>query len=412
MPFGEDARAVDLIFGLALLGTLVMLARRWKAFWDADFTDEDRRMATQIAIFAVPPIVVLVHELGHVAAARFVGGRILDFHYGLIEGSVTVGGRLTAGEHWMIALAGNVIGSALGLAMAAAGASAVRLPRPLRRILILGGLLEVVFQLVLYPLVSLSAGAGDWTGIYDFGATPGLSSATAVVHAAVLAALWFWWRSRVRRILFNVDHGLDAEVERLERAVAATPQDPEPAIELAVLYARNGEMSLARETLATAARTPGLTGPATARLALVRARVAMIEDRWNQAYIAAREGLDATRDDDRSEVGQRLWANVGLALWSMHRPEQALDAFDRLSPPVSEDPRVVYARGLARLACGDRAAGEADLRSVVGWRPEGDLLRQWAEARLEGREPPPPDDSDRPNYARRTKAPPAPLAGV
>jgi hypothetical protein len=140
--------------------------------------------------------------------------------------------------------------------------------------------------------------------------------------------------------------------------------------------------------------------------------VAVIEDRWNQAYMAAREGLDATGDDDGSEVGQRLWANVGLSLWSMHRPEQALAAFDRLSPPVSEDPRVVYARGLARLACGDRAAGEADLRSVVGWRPEGDLLRQWAEAQLEGREPPPPDDSDRPNYARRTKAPPAPLAGV
>ncbi|MDQ3897035.1 MAG: hypothetical protein M3326_07280, partial [Actinomycetota bacterium] len=66
----------------------------------------------------------------------------------------------------------------------------------------------------------------------------------------------------------------------------------------------------------------------------------------------------------------------------------------------------------ARLACGDRAGGESDLRSVVGWRPEGDLLRQWAEARLDGREPPPPDDRDRPNYARRTKAPPAPIAGV
>ena len=96
----------------------------------------------------------------------------------------------------------------------------------------------------------------------------------------------------------------------------------------------------------------------------------------------------------------------------MDRPQQALEAFARVQPPVLDDPRILYTRGLARLATGDRAGGEDDLRAVVGWRHEGDLLRQWAEAQLEGREPPPPDDRDRPNYARRTKAPPAPIAGV
>ncbi len=213
-------------------------------------------------------------------------------------------------------------------------------------------------------------------------------------------------------LLDLADPSEDFSVARLQAAAAASPSDPGPVMELAVLYARNGDMSLARETLEDAARSGHLTGEAAARLQLVRARLALIEDRWNQAYIAAQEGLAELGGADDGEVAQRLWANVALALSSMGRHEQALAAFDRLRRPVVDDPRVLYARGLSRLACGDRAGGEADLRSVVGWRPEGDLLRQWAEAQLEGREPPPPDDSDRPNYARRTKAPPAPIAGV
>ncbi|HEX2048714.1 MAG TPA: hypothetical protein VHF27_13185 [Acidimicrobiales bacterium] len=412
MLLGDDARAVDLIFGLALLATLVMLVRRWRPFWDDDFTADERRLATQAAIFVVPPLVVLVHELGHVVGARMVGGQVLDFHYGLIEGAVTVAGRLTPAEHWFIAILGNVAGGLLGLVMAVVGSWGRRLRRPLRHILIVGGLIEVGFHLVLYPMLSLSAGAGDWERIYDFEATPGLSTVTAIGHVAALAALWTWWRSSVRRILFNVDHGLDAEVARLQAAIAASPEDPGPAIELAVLYGRNGDMSLARETLEEAARNPLVTGARAARLHLVRARLAMVEDRWNQAYMAAREGLAAVGGDGADELAQRLWANAGLALSSMDRPQEALAAFAHLRPPVAEDPRVLYARGLARLAGGDRAGGESDLRSVVGWRPEGDLLRQWAEAQLEGREPAPPDDSDRPNYARRTKAPPAPIAGV
>ena len=418
VPFGDDARGVDLIFALALIGTVVMVLRRRRAFWDDDFTGEDRRLASQVAIFVVPPFVVLVHELGHIAGALAVGGRVLGFHYGLIEGSVTVAGGLSTGENWFVAIAGNLAGGLLGLAMTVAGTTGTRLRRPLRHVLILGGMLEVGFHLVLYPLLSLSAGFGDWQQIYDFSATPVLSTVTAVVHVAAMVGALRWWRGDLRRTLFNVDHALDAEVARLEAAMRAAPQDPDPVIELAVLYARNADMALARATLDTAAASPVMTGLGAARVHLARARMALIEDRWNQAYIAARQGLDALGGDEgadgevgQREVSQRLWANVGLALAAMDRPEQALEAFERLQPPVVDDTRVRYARGLARMATGD-SGGADDLQAVVGFRPEGDLLRQWAEARLVGGEPPPPDDSDLPGYARRTKAPPAPIAGV
>lgn len=409
VPFGNDARGVDLIFGLALVGTLVMLIRRRRTFWDSDFTADDRRLATQAAVFVVPPVIVFVHELGHILGVWAVGGRVLGFHYGLIEGSVTVAGGLSPSADWFVAAAGNLTGGLLGLAIAVIGGRSIRLRRPLRCVLILGGLIEVGVQLVLYPLLSLSGGFGDWTVIYDFGATPVLSTLTAVAHVGAILAVARWWRSRLRRTLFSVDHALDTEVAALEATMRLAPTDPEPVIALAMLYARNADMPLARATLESATQ---MVGPGAARLHLVRARVALFEDRWNQAYIAARQGLDAVADDDGSEVCQRLWANVGLALAAMQRPAQALDAFAHLGPPVVDDARVRYARGLARMATGDTSGGQGDLETVVGWRPEGDLLRQWAEARLAGNEPPAPDDHDLPSYARRTKAPPAPVAGV
>ncbi|MDQ3642425.1 MAG: hypothetical protein M3450_13420, partial [Actinomycetota bacterium] len=344
MPNGQDATVVDIIFGIALLGTLFLVARRWRAFWDRDFTAEDRRLATQCAVFVVPPIVVLVHEVGHVLGARLVGGQVLGFHYGLIEGSVRIAGGLSLSELWWVALSGNLAGAATGLAMAVAGIALAGMPRALRRILIMGGLLQVAFQLVIYPLLSLSARFGDWQVIYDFGSTPGLSTATLVVHAAALLAVWRWWRTSGRRTLFDVDHGLGTEQARLEAAMAASPQDAQPAMELAVLYARNGEMSLARETLDAAAKHPQLTGAAAARLQLARARFAIIEDRWSQAYLSAQAGLAHLDPHDDDEVAQRLWANVGVALASMDRPEQALEAFEHVRPPVSDDPRVLYTR--------------------------------------------------------------------
>jgi tetratricopeptide (TPR) repeat protein len=427
VPNGQSAAGVDIVFGIALLGTLFMVARRWRSLWDADFTADDRRLATQCGVFVVPPVVVLIHELGHILGARMAGGRVLGFHYGLIEGSVTVAGGLSDAAFWWVALSGNLAGAGLGLALAVIGARRERLPRALRRILIFGGLLQVGFQLVMYPLISLSARFGDWISIYDFAATPALSSITAVAHAVALVAAWRWWRGPLRRLLFDIDHGTGGDVARLEAAMAAAPHDPQPAMELGLVYARTGELGLARDTLDRAAAHPALTGAGAARLHLARARLAVIEDRWSQAYLAAQEGLAAAggaggagagtdgadgANGAGGEVVQRLWANAGIALEAMQRPQQALDAFARVRPPVLDDSRIIYTRGLARLAVGDRAGGEADLRAVVGWLPEGDLLRQWAEAQLEGREPPPPDDRDRPNYARRSKAPPAPIAGV
>jgi hypothetical protein len=198
MPVDASSGLVDLMLGLAALATAVSLGRSWKEFRDDDFTPRDRSLANQAAVFLVPPVVVLLHELGHVVAAVAVGARVTSFDYGFFEGSVGVAGNITRAEDLFVALAGNVAGALAGVSLLLVGTRARSLPRAVRHLLLVGGLLEVGFTLVGYPVLSLTTRFGDWLVVYDFDSTPGLSLAVAVVHAAVLAGLWLWWRTSLR----------------------------------------------------------------------------------------------------------------------------------------------------------------------------------------------------------------------
>ncbi len=408
MPFDPQSTAVDVLMGLAALATLVALVRSRHTFFDRDFTAEDKRLATRAGVFLVPPVVVLIHELGHVGAVMAVGARVTSFHYGFFEGSVGYVGEITAGQAWFVALAGNVLGAAVGMGLAAIGLARGRMRPGVRYVLILGGTLQVGYALVGYPLLSLSSNWGDWVVIYDFAAAPTLAWATAVGHAALLAGLWRWWRGTVRHALFAVASGEGERVADLRRTVRESPADEQAWLELAALYGRRGDLGLARSTLDEAAAPDAAP---TARIHLARARLAIMESRWSSAAMATEAGVKAAGPGD-VEVVQRLWANQGLALASMERPTHALAAFDQVHAPVVDDARVRYGRGLARLGAGDPEGGRADLEAVVRALPPGNLLGVWAAARLAGRLPDPPDDTDRPNYLRRTSPPPAPIGGV
>ncbi|MDQ3980385.1 MAG: M50 family metallopeptidase, partial [Actinomycetota bacterium] len=251
MPFDPSSSAINLILGAAALFTAIALVRSWRTFWDAKFTASDRRLAMQVGMFLVPPVVVLLHELGHVAAVRMVGARVLAFRYGLFEGSVTVGGRLTPYENWFVALSGNVVSLACGLVMVAAGMVGRRWRTPLRYLLVVAGLIELVFTLVGYPLLSLTSSFGDWVVVYDLRRTPALSWTAAAVHVALLVGLRHWWRRRGRAALFALGLAGDGAVRlaELEAARAASPRDPAAHLALADFYASNGELALARATL-------------------------------------------------------------------------------------------------------------------------------------------------------------------
>ncbi|MEN3315934.1 MAG: [ribosomal protein S5]-alanine N-acetyltransferase [Acidimicrobiaceae bacterium] len=418
MGIDPNNGATDLILGIGALLALISLVRSWRSLVDDDFTSADRHVAMQVSVFLIPPVVVLLHELAHAAATVSAGGTVTNFHYGLFEGAVSFTGQLTNGQVWFIALAGNLVSIGMGLAMVAAGGLAGRLRRPLRYILIVGGLIEAVFGLIGYPLLSESGRFGDWLLIYDFGANPGLSWATLVVHVAVVVGLWQWWRTSLRRTLFAVTYGEEDRLRRLSAAVTSAPAELEPRLALANLFAGHGDLKLADATLRDA--VPTTADPA--RLQLARARLAIHESKWTQALLATQAGLSAI-DAAGAEltggyaIAQQLWANQGVALTQLGRSALALAAFAHVDEPLMADARVRYCRGLARLDSGDVAGGRGDLAAVVGGvRGAGgvpdNLLARWAEARLAGRDPEPPDDSDRPAWARRRQSPPAPITGV
>ena len=409
MPLDPTATSgVDVIFGLGALLALVSLVRSWRSFVDDDLTPADRQVATQVAVFLVPPVAVLLHEVGHVVAAWAVGARVTDFNYGLFEGSVGIAGDLTAAQDWFVSFAGNLVSVLIGLAMLTAGARRSRLRRAFRYVLLFGGVFVLLFAAVGYPLLSATADFGDWLVIYDFSATPVLSGLTAAVHVLGLVALWRWWRKELRVRLFAITHGHEAELARLRAAVRQAPGALEPRLALANLFATRGDLSLAGTALDEG--TAAVAGADAARLHLARARLALHRGRWNDALLATRAGL-APLPADR-DLEQRLWANQGLALAQMDRPALALDAFARLDERTAADPGVRYCRGLSRLATGDEEGGRSDLWAVVDALPDGDLLRRWAEARLAGGVPEAPDDSDRPPWQRRSAAPPAPVGAV
>lgn len=406
VPFDPSSGVTDVILGLAALATLVALIRSWRSFWDTDFTPADRRLAIQVSVFLLPPLVVLLHELGHLFAAYGVGADVRRFRYGLFEGSVTVAGRLRPSQFWVIAIAGNIVSVVLGAALVVAGVRGVRLRAPLRYVLVAGGLLSLVFSLIGYPVLSVLTDFGDWVVIYDFDRTPAQASITAALHIAALWGMRRWWRTRGKATLFAIGTGTGARLSELQAAIENAPTDIAPRLALADFYARNGELGLARSTLDEAVAACG----DVPRLHLGRARLSLYQGRWNDAMLAARAGLQAEEGDEA--VRQRLWANLALALTQMEKPDHALTAYAHLTSPVVDDARVRYGRGLVRMAAGDAEGGRSDLETVVQHLPEGDLLRRWAEARLQGRPLEEEPNPKVPAYQRGSGPPPAPIAGI
>lgn len=408
MPFDPSSGGVDIILGIAALATIVTIARAWKTFWDEDFTMADRRLATQAAVFLLPPVVVLLHELGHYLTAKALDVPVSSFHYGFFEGSVGIRAARTVEQLWLIALNGNVVSVLCGLALLTVGLGWKTLKRPLRYTFFVTGIIELVFSLVGYPLLSLLARFGDWEIIYDFDRTPGLSTATAAAHAGMLFALWRWWRRQGRADLFALGSGGENRLAELRASIDAAPQDPAGWLNLADYYARRGELALARGTVEDGIAACG----DTSRLLLGLTRLSMFQARWNDAVVAARRGLEVDNAGVPEDVRQSLWANLALALTQMERPDHALPAYERLTPPLADDVRVRYGRGLVRIAAGDGDRGRADLQSVVSQLPEENLLRKWAEARLDGHPLKKWEDPRRPVSQRGGPPPAAPLAGL
>lgn len=217
-----------LFYGLSLLQAYraVQLAgilrRDWSGFQQPPLTRQKMHLAEQAAfLLAIPPSVI-VHEFFHAIPIWQFGGRVVNCGYGFYWGYVQPDRFFPPAQEWLISL-GGTIGSLLFAAVLFAllyknqSQSLRYVARQSLRTLL-------YYSLIYYPIFSGLTFIGDWRIIYDFGSTPVLSGATAVVHAIVL---FIFWQTNRRGWFEMVGHPSQGEAAAFAQLAADWRSNPQ-----------------------------------------------------------------------------------------------------------------------------------------------------------------------------------------
>ncbi len=152
--------------------------------FDEDLTIKDRVLLKQFAFFVLLPVVVLFHELGHALAARFYGANISAFHWSMFWGEVTIDGRLSPLQHYVIALAGNLF--QLSACFFALVLAVIESSPAIVALCIYFYLFNGLACLIGYPILSLTSWNDDFAIIYGQGG-PVLGTVTGIIHLILIA---------------------------------------------------------------------------------------------------------------------------------------------------------------------------------------------------------------------------------
>ena len=182
---------VSAIYLLISIGTLVTVARKGRAFWASPLMPRDSWLPAALALFVVHPLIVPIHELGHAIATWLSGGKVVEFSWEVFSGHIVRTGDFTALEDWWIPLVGNLASATVGVALLLLGILSKRLKPVPRAIALRSGYFELLFTFLMYPIMSFVGPNGDWKNIYRFDSMPLLSSATLILHLAIVG--WLFW---------------------------------------------------------------------------------------------------------------------------------------------------------------------------------------------------------------------------
>ena len=174
---------------MAVLGVKVIaeIVRNRAQIFDDNLTPQDRHSISQAAFFAILPITVAFHELGHAALVKLFGAEITSWGFYFFSGFVGYRGFVSEEQQILIAAAGVTV----NLLMGAIAIAVVFLKRPpmrpaINELLIQATAITVVNALIFYPLLDFVTDLnGDFRQMY-FGGVPWLSASIFSVHAAVL----------------------------------------------------------------------------------------------------------------------------------------------------------------------------------------------------------------------------------
>jgi tetratricopeptide (TPR) repeat protein len=352
---------ISLLYLLRSAAVILRLGRNWRAFWDADLTPADRRLANEAAFYIFIPLGVFLHEAGHALATWQVGGRVVEFQWRVFWGYIIPAGSFTPLEDWWIALSGNLVSIALGL-----------LPLVLLLVVRTGiwaELLEafarqqLLYALIWYPAFTL-IGFGDWVTIYNFGISP-YAQLMLAAHLGLLAGLWWLNRSAWAAGLRLARQPAAAREARqaLEAAVAAQPANPRPLVALAQFYLQTGEPALAERTLNRAAALDARDP----LLRFVQAQMAFNQRRYGPAERAAR---DALMGGLPPEMRAQLHGWLAQAYMQQGRRDQAVTEFTAALDLRPGDHNWHYWRGIVRRSLGRRDEARLDFEQAARFAPD------------------------------------------
>lgn len=343
---------VSLLYGLGAVFTVLALVRRGRPLWRGPLAERDEQLAWACAFFLVIPLGVLLHELGHALATWSVGGQVAQLSWRVYWGFVVPVGDFGELSAWWIALAGNLAGLLFGVGLLALAATAGRWRPAAGHVLLVAGQLEIVFTLIVYPLMTLGDFfASDWRTIYDFGVTPVASSVAAAVHAGLLAAVWMS-RRRLDELRWAIARGRVDELRRARAAIATAHDDAAAHSRLAHLFLEGDQPRWAAEAAAQ-----GLEGCGEDATLYALLGVALVR---RQAFDEALGPLTRGEEISGAAPETTLWirAHRAIALAATGRSDEALAAFSSLEEPMARDPAVQAWRERAR----SEATGHAQAR--------------------------------------------------
>jgi tetratricopeptide (TPR) repeat protein len=244
---GNIFNILALVYVVKGLQVAVNVGRNWGQIQLGVLLPQSKRLADQASFFLAVPVAVFFHELSHALAVWAFGGQVLEFGYRFFWGFVRPAGLFTPAQSWFIALAGTLgsllFGLVLWLALRnhrspALGYFGLRSFR-----------YQLYFSLVYYPVFTLLGFYGDWRTIYNFGATPLLSAATAFAHVVLLGLTW---RAERRGFFQMATFTSEAEQQRvtdLEAQAFANPQDDQIQLRLIETYRQVGMTNQAEQRL-------------------------------------------------------------------------------------------------------------------------------------------------------------------
>lgn len=168
---------------------LAQLRPKWQE-WQADPLNAWKKtFGEDISFYAAVPISVVIHELGHAIVVWAFSGHVIEFGYFFYWGYVLPDRVFPyAWQEWILASAGtwgNVV-FALAIFLLFWNHRSPSWRYTARRTV----RFQLFFAFLYYPIFTFILPIGDWRTIYNFNATPELSSAMVVVHLLILAGYW------------------------------------------------------------------------------------------------------------------------------------------------------------------------------------------------------------------------------